>query len=198
MTKDKNNNGDNLSGEDKRLWEFVTRGVKPLEKPAGKDKATPSSPRKSALKGAGEEADSPGFTAWRIPGFGLKPAPEPLIPAGGEVDRRTSDRLKRGELRIEGRLDLHGLRQSEAHDQLTQFLMQSYDADRRCLLVITGKGNRFQKQESEPEREVGVLRRLLPVWIGMAPLAQIVLMHSNAQPKDGGAGAFYILLRRRR
>lgn len=198
MTKDKNNNGDNLSGEDKRLWDFVTRGIKPLDKAEGNGKITPAASRKPVPKETAEGEGSSRITAWRFPGFGLKPAQEPLIPTGGGIDRRTSDRLKRGELRIEARLDLHGLRQSEAQNQLMQFLMQSYAADRRCVLVITGKGNRFQKQDGETEREAGVLRRLLPVWIGMAPLAQMVLMHSKAQPKDGGAGAFYILLRRRR
>ena len=198
MTKDNNNSGDNLSGEDKRLWDFITRDIKPLDKPEGISKLTPPALRKPVPKESAEGENSPRITAWRFPGFGLKPPQEPLVPAGGGIDRRTSDRLKRGELRIEARLDLHGLRQSEAQNQLMQFLMQSYDADRRCVLVITGKGNRFQKQDSETEREAGVLRRLLPVWIGMAPLAQMVLMHSKAQPKDGGAGAFYILLRRRR
>ena len=192
MAKDKDNKGGDLTGEDRKLWDFVTRNIRPLDKPKKLEGSRVAPPPKE--KKAAPEAEKFHLPAWKMPGFGLKPAMQETA-SGTEsgIDRRTSDRLKRGELPIDGRLDLHGLRQGEAQDRLTRFLLESYASDRRCLLVITGKGNRFH-----PEQEAGVLRRLLPVWIGMTPLSPLVLMHCKAQPKDGGSGAFYILLRRRR
>lgn len=196
MGKDKDENGGPLSGEDRTLWDFFTRNIRPLDKTHRKAPDArvplPAAPAKP------KPEPEPLLSVWKIPGFGLKPAENGAAPTQNGLDRRTSDRLKRGEMMIERRLDLHGLRQSEAQDRLTRFLLEAYDSDCRCVLVITGKGNRFQKQEGEAGQETGVLRRHLPVWIGMTPLSPIVLSYSKAKPKDGGDGAFYILLRRRR
>jgi DNA-nicking Smr family endonuclease len=187
VSKDKDGQkGSGLSGEDKSLWEFVTRSIRPLENnrrimDPGQKIQPPKNPEKSRL---GD---------W-IPAFGLKPAQSPDYT--GEqpgLDRRTAERLRRGEMPIEARLDLHGLRQGEAQDRLVRFLLESYASGRRCVLVITGKGNRFS-----PEQEAGILRRMLPVWLGMMPLAPIILAHAPAKARDGGSGAFYILLRRQR
>lgn len=183
----KNGGQPGLSGEDRYLWDFVTRTIKPLS--GSKTPRIPPEVKPALKPGEGEKSR---LTSW-LPSFGLKAPdfPDPGLPGG--LDRRTSDRLRRGEFPIDARLDLHGLRQSEAQERLIRFVVESYESDRRCLLVITGKGNRFY-----PEQEAGILRRMLPVWIGMAPLAPLILTHSPAKPKDGGEGAFYILLRRRR
>lgn len=93
-------------------------------------------------------------------------------------------------MRIEGRLDLHGLIQDEAYAALNAFLVTAQNAGRRCVLVITGKG---RSRASE-----GILRRRVPEWLGMHPLSDIVLRAIPAQPKDGGDGALYVLLRRDR
>lgn len=195
LGKDKDDQGDPLSGEDRKLWDFVTRSIRPLDK-TPKDLRKGRTPKPSAhAKEVKEQTEGLDrlLPVWKIPGFGLKPAEGAPVPTQAGIDRRTSDRLKRGEMQIERRLDLHGMRQSEAQDRLTRFLLDCHDADCRCVLVITGKGNRFN-----PEQEAGILRRQLPVWIGMTPLSPIVLSYSKARPKDGGDGAFYILLRRRR
>ena len=63
----------------------------------------------------------------------------PVTPAG--LDRRTARRLKRGQLAVEARLDLHGRTQDQAHDALISFIQESRMARRRCVLVITGKGS---------------------------------------------------------
>jgi DNA-nicking Smr family endonuclease len=74
---------------------------------------------------------------------------------------------------------------------------------RRCLLVITGKGRRLvQEHETSwgdgEAREIGVLRRMVPGWLKEGPLRGCVLAYSQAQPRDGGVGALYVLLKRRR
>jgi DNA-nicking Smr family endonuclease len=109
--------------------------------------------------------------------------------AAAGLDRRSAEKLRRGELRLEARLDLHGMTQDEAHRALAGFLVRAQEAGKRCVLVITGKGG--------GERG-GVLRAAVPRWLGEAPHRGRVLATAPAQPRDGGAGALYVLLRRRR
>lgn len=116
--------------------------------------------------------------------------PELLSGQTTSVDRRTADRLKRGRLAVEARLDLHGMGQADAHRALNRFIQSSYDQGLRTVLVITGKGLFSQGR--------GVLRDRLGDWLNMGPLRHKVLSYVPAQPKHGGGGAFYVLLRRRR
>ena len=105
------------------------------------------------------------------------------------IDRRTAERMKKGDMDIDGRLDLHGMMQDTAHSALRGFVMASSEMGRRCLLVITGKGNR---------EGTGVLRREVPRWLNEPSLRPFVLAFSYAQPRHGGEGAIYVLLKRRR
>ncbi len=106
------------------------------------------------------------------------------------LDKRSAQRLKRGQMEIEARLDLHGLRQEEAHRALTSFIVGSHSAGKRCVLVITGKG-----RVSEGG---GVLRTNVPRWLNQAPNQTRVLSFTHATPTDGGTGALYVLLKRQR
>jgi len=106
------------------------------------------------------------------------------------IDRANAERLKRGRHPVEARLDLHGKTQAEAHHALAAFIHGSSEAGRRCVLVITGRG----LGPSGP----GVLRSVVPRWLEEAGLRQKILAMAPAQPRDGGAGAFYLLLRRPR
>ncbi|HWI27419.1 MAG TPA: Smr/MutS family protein [Stellaceae bacterium] len=110
-------------------------------------------------------------------------------PAASGLDRRSAQRLKRGALPLEGRLDLHGMTREEAHRALQSFLARAQEAGKRCVLVITGKGG--------GERG-GVLRAEVPRWLDEGPNRGRVLAKAAAQPRDGGAGALYVLLRRKR
>lgn len=102
-----------------------------------------------------------------------------------DLDRSTDDRLRRGKMTIEARVDLHGMTRDKAHDRLNDFILSSYEAGLRCVLVITGKGQ-------------GILRSYVPEWLTLPPLAGKILRCYPAQPHHGGDGAFYVLLRRRR
>ena len=106
------------------------------------------------------------------------------------IDRANAERLKRGRHPVEARLDLHGKTQAEAHHALAAFIHGSSEAGRRCVLVITGRG----LGPTGP----GVLRSAVPRWLEEAGLRQKILAVAPAQPRDGGAGAFYLLLRRQR
>ncbi|HJS32451.1 MAG TPA: Smr/MutS family protein [Alphaproteobacteria bacterium] len=106
------------------------------------------------------------------------------------IDRRTEERLRRGAMAIEMRLDLHGLSEDMAHRALDRFVREAWEAERRMLLVITGKGAAAEGG--------GVLRRNLPRWLAQGANAARVLKIAPAQPRHGGGGAYYVLLRRRR
>ncbi|MBX9634762.1 MAG: Smr/MutS family protein [Magnetospirillum sp.] len=105
------------------------------------------------------------------------------------VDKRSAERMKKGEMEIDGRLDLHGMTQDSAHGHLVAFINRAYDAGKRCVLVITGKGNR---------EGTGVLRANTPRWLNQSPCRERILAFSFAKPQHGGEGALYVMIKRRR
>ena len=112
------------------------------------------------------------------------------------LDKRSAQRLKRGQMQIEARLDLHGHRQDEAHRALNGFIASAADAGKRCVLVITGKGMRLDA--TSYERQIGVLREMVPRWLNEEPNRSRILSFNHATQADGGTGALYVLLKRQR
>ena len=106
------------------------------------------------------------------------------------LDKRTAQRLRRGLLNIEAKLDLHGLTQDQAYLALNQFLSRAHNYGQRCVLVITGKG--------ALSRGGGILRKMVPLWLNQLPNRKLILSFSYSRPVDGGTGALYILLKRKR
>ena len=123
---------------------------------------------------------------------------EPAPPAGpaleigatAGVDRRTAERLRRGKLNIDARLDLHSHTQDAAYRRLTAFITDSVAHGRRCILIVTGKG--------AVSEGGGVLRRRVPEWLNLPPCRGHVLAIAQSQPQHGGTGALYVLLKRTR
>jgi DNA-nicking Smr family endonuclease len=111
------------------------------------------------------------------------------------LERKTRLALGRGTQRVEGVIDLHGMRQDEAHGALIGFLHASQARGRSVVLVVTGKGAQGQGGAFE---ERGVLRRVVPHWLRLADLRALVLGFEEAAPHHGGGGALYVRLRRRR
>jgi DNA-nicking Smr family endonuclease len=128
----------------------------------------------------------------------VSPSPQPAPPSGppsepdlrhGEapgLDRRTQTRMRRGQIDIEARIDLHGMTQAQAHRALGGFLFDQQAIGRRSVLVITGKGVGGE----------GVLRDAVPRWLNEGGNRRMVRAFSHAAPKDGGEGALYVLLKR--
>lgn len=165
------------------LWLYVTRDVRPLKK----EPAPPSrSVAKTGPSAARRTADSPPAAS------AIKSSGKLTVsgPGSREVDRRTDRKLRRGQYPIDMTIDLHGDTQDVAHKRLNTAIRKLSAAGGRCLLVITGKGKGGEGQ--------GVLRRRVPEWLQDEALGPLVLRWHNAQPEDGGAGALYILLRRKR
>ncbi len=134
------------------------------------------------------------------------PAPlKPAVPAIGQFDRRTKQKLTRGNVEIEARLDLHGHTAAQSHGELLNFLSGARARGLRTVLVITGKGcspyARHTLHGSDhfhtPERQ-GRLRRLIPEWLNETMFRVHVSGFQPAHPRHGGGGAFYVRLRRQR
>jgi DNA-nicking Smr family endonuclease len=174
-----------LSPEELALWEQVTAGVAPL---AGRTRRTGAGtpPTDEALPSATAEAAQPVAAS--------APAKPPKLPPLAPIDRNERRRLTRGTRAIDGRIDLHGMRQAEAHSALRGFLLRAQSRGDSIVLVITGKG----RLGVVPEDERGVLRRLVPHWLRMPDLRPVVVGFEEAHAGHGGGGALYVRLRRAR
>lgn len=172
-----------LTREEIALWHRVTQDVRRRDGP-GPHPTPESSPQdRPATPGetGGRQPVQPGN---QIPTVMPTSGPVKVVP--GPLDRKTVRRIKRGQLPVEGVLDLHGHTQQAAHRALDAFLAGSQAAGRRCVLVITGKGVRGE----------GKIRQALPQWLCLGTNAHRVIGSAPAMPKDGGDGAFYVYLRR--
>lgn len=187
-----------ISREEESLWRQVTDGIAPLDPLPESPGAEPPGDEievknAGAVQGKGK-GKGKGKSKAKPPASPAPPSPAKALPelAPGHsagIDKRNAQRLKRGQLRPEARVDLHGMIQTEAQAVLNEFIAESYMAGRRNVLVITGKGS---------VREGGVLRRMVPRWLNLSPLRAMVVAIEQATPRDGGGGAYYLRLRRRR
>ena len=114
-----------------------------------------------------------------------------------QMDRKSFDQMKRGKLKPEGRIDLHGHTLDRAHPMLTQFIFSAQGNGKRLVLVITGKGKSRDDGGPIPVR-FGVLRHQVPQWLASPPLSSAVLQITQAHDRHGGGGAYYVYLRKSR
>jgi DNA-nicking Smr family endonuclease len=178
---------------DRNLWEEVARSIRPLGMRALKMSASSVSLPKQPVQILPQKTSAPKIS--------LNKSPPPI--AG--FDRRTEQKLMRGKVEIESRLDLHGVGLEEARMRLLDFISHRRMQGFRLVLVITGKGaSPFSGHTLHgrdhfyaPERE-GRLRRQLPEWLHEAPFRAHVSGFQQAHPRHGGGGAFYVKLRRTR
>lgn len=120
-------------------------------------------------------------------------------PQQDTFNRREARKIRSGRTEIDARLDLHGMRQHEAHNALNAFLYRCYSAGHRYVLVITGKGGTRNVDASESffeERDRGVLKRQVPQWLDEPALRNMVVSYQPAHQHHGGEGALYVRLRR--
>jgi DNA-nicking Smr family endonuclease len=170
-----------LTDEEIRLWNRFTAGIERIDKDKLPTKPSPQP----------EARDKTAANSNSQPTESSKRAKVPQAPSASDLantDRRTWQRLKRGQIAIEGRLDLHGRTQIEAHDALGRFLQTSSMRGLRCVLIVTGKGVDGQ----------GVLRQMVPRWLAEEANRKRVITYCSAHARHGGNGALYVLIRRQR
>ncbi len=196
-----------LSREEWDLWRRATRttiprpsaprpGHHPLEEPPQRE--TPPKKKKPAAQDTPAPARPPEVPA------ALTPERPPASPWTGGLDAATARRARRGKLGVEATIDLHGMRQADAHTALIHFIQTSTVLGRRCVLVITGKGGgRSDRRGGEDAPfmtgaggERGILRRQVPQWLAQEPLRTRIFAVEQAHQRDGGGGALYVFLRK--
>jgi DNA-nicking Smr family endonuclease len=141
-----------------------------------------------------------------------KPKPTPAIPPAPVrapsskptgLDGRTAERLRRGMLEPEARLDLHGLTEETAHRALMIFLRSAAARGLRLVIVVTGKGLKPSAPDEPFDMELnqrtrGILKTMTPRWLAEPELAHFVADVRTAHRRHGGAGALYVYLRKSR
>jgi DNA-nicking Smr family endonuclease len=179
-----------VTPDELELWRHVAQTVRPIK---CRRRATPQkdeAPSAPAPKTPKAKAAKPA-----LPVAPAKPQP-PTPPKPHElkhgtshgVDRRQAERFRKGKLAIEGKIDLHGRTQQDAHDDLLAFLRRAHAAGKRNVLVVTGKGMTTSK--------TGVLRQAVPRWLNEPAFRSLVLAFDYAEPQHGGEGALYVLVKR--
>ncbi|MBO4294726.1 MAG: Smr/MutS family protein [Alphaproteobacteria bacterium] len=113
-----------------------------------------------------------------------------------DIDKQTLKRFKKEEFGVQATLDLHGLTLDAAFHAVRNFIISSYNLQKRVILIITGKGLPHKEQDVFAPK--GSLKQSVPVWLQNDELAPIILTFIHPSEKLGGSGALYILLRRHR
>jgi DNA-nicking Smr family endonuclease len=176
-----------LSEEERALWDSVAKQTKPLRK-------------KRTVKASVPAVEEPAVTAKPATSIKAAPpapiakvikAPLPAAPPLAPLGRRERSQLSRGRKDIDARLDLHGMTQTRAHHALFAFLHRAHHDGCTFVLIITGKGRTVGA-----ESERGVLRRQVPLWLGLPEFRSLVVGFEEAHIGHGGEGALYVRIRR--
>lgn len=186
------------------LWRKVAKSAEPLNPAAKRPEA------ETAIPDAKQDApsvpkafleDLPSRVRGKAEGgprHDLAPTlPDRMAKAPVQMDRKAFGQMTRGRLSPEARIDLHGMTLDRAHPALSRFILSQHAAGKRLVLVITGKGKVRDDGGPIPVR-TGVLRHQVPQWLALPPMNSAVLQVSPAHQKHGGAGAYYVYLRRAR
>lgn len=184
-----------LRPEEEELWRRVAALATPMhpDRPKSVVAARPR-PKSKSLKPDPVEA-KPIIPPFRV-GEAAKSSPvypSTTVRRPPRVDRKTLRDLSRGKRAPEATIDLHGMTLAQAHVALNRFVLTSFAAGRRLVLVITGKG---KGGEIAWDGERGVLKRQVPDWLEADGLGAVVQEILPAHKGHGGSGALYVVLRR--
>lgn len=177
-----------LTEEERELFESTFGDAKPLKK----------SPRRPKKKTETQRATA------ALPKPKAKSEPSPSVSRRTVgIDGNTADRLRRGQVEPQARLDLHGLTERDAHRTLVTFLRSARARKLRFVLIVTGKGDRGRTANEESAFDLGlemgmrgVLRQMTPRWLREPGLAELIVDVREAHRRHGGSGALYVYLRK--
>lgn len=189
-----------LTDEERELWSRVAASAQAMHpaRPELPSALTPP-PREPVV------APKSLARAFRVGEKAARAPAHDLVPPVGEglralpvvMDRKAHRNMVRGKLEPEAKLDLHGMTLAQAQPELIHFVLTAQDRGCRLVLVITGKGKPGRDEGPIPTR-TGILRHQVPQWLRLPPLGAVVMQVTEAHLKHGGAGAYYIYLRRLR
>lgn len=107
------------------------------------------------------------------------------------LDQLILAKLRAGAYSPESHIDLHGKNLEQAYLCLVAFIKDAYLAGKRHLIIVTGRGK-------NPPGGTAILRERVQTWFTRDPFKRVILAFCSARPGDGGAGALYLLLRKRK
>lgn len=190
-----------LKPEELDLWNQVARTAERLA-PTKQDPAQ-DAPKPKTGKRAAQNPIQP-FTLGALPTSTrevhdvLPSLSEGLRAAPVKMDSKSYKTMQRGKLKPEARIDLHGMTVAQAHPALISFILSAQASGKRLVLVITGKGGKREELGAIAPQRMGALKRQVPIWLTMAPVSSCVLQVTESHIRHGGAGAYYVYLRRLR
>lgn len=206
----KSKSGRRLSATEDALWRHTASSLKPLRGAKGRVHAAledlPKAPAPDAPVPNLKRGSAPAKPIPLVAAKVLPPAPSvsPRKPPPlADFDTKRARKLRTGQVEIDARIDLHGMRQAEAHTALRGFLHACHRKGHSVVLVITGKGappgtkSDLPWGDSMGRSERGVLRRNVPQWLADPELRGIVVSFTEAAIRHGGDGALYVHLRRK-
>lgn len=103
------------------------------------------------------------------------------------IDRKSDKKLVNGKYKIDYKLDLHGETLDSAYNKIKRLFELSELRKYRCLLIITGKGLHSNNK---------TIKNSITEWFKEAYFSNRIIKYTDANIKDGGSGAIYILLRK--
>lgn len=164
-----------LSTDEKKLWRRVAASVKMRRALPAEEAEEPAPPSKSLARRAEKTV--------AVAPTPVRSAPKATPPP---ARRDAEKRVRRGKLDIGGSLDLHGHTQESGRSALARFLHVAQSRGDSVVIVITGMGRGGE----------GVLKRRLPEWLAEPALRHMTTGYAPAHRSHGGAGAFYVFIRR--
>jgi len=186
-----------LTAEEARLWSTVVRKIKPIAESPVESGALVAVDQKPAVQSTGKKKPVKPLSPEKSASPLLPSAPvakkAPQVPFA-PLERQLRRGLSRGSSSVDATIDLHGMRQAEAHERLRCFILKAQRDGLKVVLVVTGKGNLADHDPSFDQR--GVLRRNLPLWLRMPDLRPAIIGFEEASRQHGGSGAFYVRIRK--
>ena len=172
---------DSTKNDDESLFLSEMGGVTPLKSDNKVTlKKTPKKPlRQHTVENASFAIDDV-FSDTEI----IEDCPDILSFSRSGLQRNVLKKLRQGKQPIEHVLDLHGLTVAEARKELQEFLGECETIGLRNVIIVHGKGFR--------SKDKPVIKPMVNRWL--RAVDNVLAFHS-AQPKDGGNGAVYVLLK---
>lgn len=115
----------------------------------------------------------------------------------GEINKE----LKKGKIKIDRRLDLHGYTVLDAYEKFKKEVLKLYSKNKRCMLVITGKGVHSKREENVEENPMlfyGKIKKSIINWIMEDEFKNYILTYQDASFENGGDGALFVYLRKKK
>jgi DNA-nicking Smr family endonuclease len=175
--------GKHNNSEDSALFRATVGDTKPIKSKARHQSEPPKKPARRIRR---EEPKATAFaTSGQTYDSDSVATGDTLTFKRVSINNSTMKKLRRGQIPVEDKIDLHGLTANEARHYLEEFITECRVAGYRCVRVVHGKG--ISSGPDGPVIKHGV-NNWLRQW-------ETVLAFCSARPCDGGTGAVYLLLK---